>query len=308
MTFTAAVTAGGNPVTTGSVTFKDNGVVLGTVAVNGSGVATFLSSSADLTTLVSAGNPVGTPRSITAVYIGTTQFAGSTSPAYSQTVTKDAATAVLTISTPSIQYSDRETYEVIVTGAAGGPPADGVNVKIGTQVMNGATPVPFVNMGGGTWKATLANHQLLETVPGQLNPNGMNKIVSATYSGATTELHARQPDVQDPECHKGRRAGHLHGTHNGFGGDRNAHRHDQDITADTGDPAWDNSGGNNIAKASVTFFNRATSQVIGVATMTPTDQLTGTASYTWNAPAGTYSVRMFRRRQLLRPATWRPTM
>src|SRR4030095_7767810 len=54
-------------------------------------------------------------------------------------------------SAASLQYSDLETYEVTVTGANGEAPAQGVNFKVGTQVMNGATPVPFVHQGGAVW-------------------------------------------------------------------------------------------------------------------------------------------------------------
>ena len=64
---------GGTP--TGSVTFEDGGSVLGTTALNASGVATFTTS--DLA--------VG-DNSITAVYAGNAAFSRSTSPVFDQTV------------------------------------------------------------------------------------------------------------------------------------------------------------------------------------------------------------------------------
>jgi VCBS repeat-containing protein len=183
ITFTATVTPGA----TGTVTFYDNGTPLGTAPLNGGvpNIASFTSSTT--TALVQAGSPTGTARSITAVYNGDSRFVTSTSAALSQTVNKDGATAALTVSLLTAQYSDMETYEVTVTGAAGAAPAQGVIFKIGTQQMN-ATPQPFVSMGGGIYKATYTG-QLLEEPPapaGQLRPTGTNKIVSATYAGLST--------------------------------------------------------------------------------------------------------------------------
>ena len=69
MTFTATVTGGGNPVTVGTVTFRDGTTVLATIALDGSGQATFTTSSL----------AVGT-HTITATFNGTTNFATSTAP------------------------------------------------------------------------------------------------------------------------------------------------------------------------------------------------------------------------------------
>jgi hypothetical protein len=190
ITFTTTVSgAGGTP--SGTVTFYDNGTPLGTASL-AAGTATFTASAA--TALVQAGSPTGTPRSITAAYSGDAQFAGSTSGTLGQTVNKDAATAVLTVTAVSAKYSDMETYEVTVNSAAGAAPAQGVIFKIGTQQMN-ATPQPFVSMGGGVYKATYTG-PLLEAPPapaGQLRPTGTNKIVSAAYSGLSTNYTLAAP-------------------------------------------------------------------------------------------------------------------
>jgi len=73
VTFTATVLSG---VTTGSVAFHDGAVTLGTVAVNGSGVAI----------LATSGLSAGT-HSITAHFLGTTTYPPSTSSALSQVIT-----------------------------------------------------------------------------------------------------------------------------------------------------------------------------------------------------------------------------
>jgi len=67
VTFTATVTGSG-PTPTGTVTLREGGATLGTSALDGSGVATFV-----INTLSAAGSP----HSITAVYGGDANFAGS---------------------------------------------------------------------------------------------------------------------------------------------------------------------------------------------------------------------------------------
>jgi hypothetical protein len=77
VTFTATVTQNpGSGVPTGTVTFMDGSTTLGTGTLNGSGVATYTTSSL----------PLGA-NSITAVYGGDINNAGSTSPAVTVTVT-----------------------------------------------------------------------------------------------------------------------------------------------------------------------------------------------------------------------------
>jgi ice-binding like protein/Big-like domain-containing protein len=75
VTFTATVTAANGSTPTGSVEFFDNGVALGTVAVDSSGHATLTTSALG----------VGS-HNITAVYLGAPGFLSSTSAALTQTV------------------------------------------------------------------------------------------------------------------------------------------------------------------------------------------------------------------------------
>ncbi|MDO7845075.1 Ig-like domain repeat protein [Hymenobacter sp. M29] len=111
VTFTATVTtAAGTP--TGTVTFSDNGTPLGTGTLNGSGVATFSTSS-----LAGGSHP------ITAVYGGSGSLAGSTSATLTQVVNAPAGPTITTL-TPN-------------SGAVG------TSVTIAGSNLGGATSVSF---------------------------------------------------------------------------------------------------------------------------------------------------------------------
>jgi hypothetical protein len=84
VTFTATVTSGGG-VPGGSVSFYDSNALLGTGTLNGSGIATYITTS--LT--------VGT-HSIKAVYAGNTSFVGSTSDTLTQTVNANPCNTTVT--------------------------------------------------------------------------------------------------------------------------------------------------------------------------------------------------------------------
>jgi hypothetical protein len=91
VTFTATVTPSGSGTPTGTVTFKEGAIILGTGTL-GSGQAQFTTSSLD------AGS-----RLITAVYNGDTNFSGSTSSALSQTV-NPASTTISLASYPNPSF------------------------------------------------------------------------------------------------------------------------------------------------------------------------------------------------------------
>src|SRR5262249_19367707 len=91
VTFTATVTSSTAGTITGTVTFKDGSTTLGSGSVGSGGLATFSTS-----TLSVAGH------SITAVYGGDSNYAGSTSSAVSETVNKATSTSsVITSLSPS---------------------------------------------------------------------------------------------------------------------------------------------------------------------------------------------------------------
>ncbi|HXB74865.1 MAG TPA: Ig-like domain repeat protein [Candidatus Acidoferrales bacterium] len=111
VTFTATVaaTAPGSGVPAGTVNFRNGNATLGTGTLNGSGIATFTTS-----TLA-----VGT-HSITAVYGGSTGFNTSTSLALTQTVNKDATTTTVTSSFNPSVHNQSVTFTATVAANAPG--------------------------------------------------------------------------------------------------------------------------------------------------------------------------------------------
>jgi hypothetical protein len=104
VTFTAMV----SPSTaTGFVTFKDGTTTLGTGTLSG-GKATCATSTL----------PVGT-RSITAVYLGDTDYAGSTSKVLTQTVNKASTTTTVISSAESSTYGQSVTFMAVVSPPTG---------------------------------------------------------------------------------------------------------------------------------------------------------------------------------------------
>jgi hypothetical protein len=99
VTFTATVTAGGNPVTSGSVTFKDGKVILAVVSLNSSGVAAFTISTLS----------VGTHK-ILAVYGGNNNYNGSTSNQVTQVVNSSGA-----VKQPAGTLSGSESKSALLT-------------------------------------------------------------------------------------------------------------------------------------------------------------------------------------------------
>jgi MYXO-CTERM domain-containing protein len=111
-TFTATVTSTGTGSTpTGNVEFKDNGTLLGTVAVSASGVATF--STAAL---------LGGSHTITADYAGDTMHTTATGTV-TQTVDAGPSTTVATSLTNPSVFGQSVTFKATVTGS--GPAATG---------------------------------------------------------------------------------------------------------------------------------------------------------------------------------------
>jgi hypothetical protein len=141
VTFTATVTgSGGTP--TGSVTFRDGATTLGTVVLNGSGVATLTTSS------LSAGS-----HAIAADYGGDATFANSSGTvAGGQIVNQTTAATSLTSSLNPSQFGQSVTFTATVTGS-GGTPTGAVTFK------DGATNLATVPLNGsGT--ATLTTSAL----------------------------------------------------------------------------------------------------------------------------------------------------
>jgi Bacterial Ig-like domain (group 3) len=134
VTFTASVTSGtGTP--TGQVTFKSGKLNLGTGTLS-NGTATYTTQPTQLT--------AGTD-SITAVYSGDSSHATSTSPVFTQTVTKAATTAALSSAPNPSGVNQSVTLTATVAASAGLPVPTG---KV--QFKNGKTILGTVTLSDGT--------------------------------------------------------------------------------------------------------------------------------------------------------------
>ncbi len=156
MTFTATVT-GSSP--TGTVQFKDNGVNLGTPVTLSGGVATLTTSA------LTPGN-----HSITAVYSGDTNNAGSTSPVLTQTVNQAATTTALSSSLNPSQVGQAVTFTATVT-SGGGTPTGTVTFYDGAVVLGTGT------LSGGvatftTSALTLGSHSITAVYGGSTSFTG----------------------------------------------------------------------------------------------------------------------------------------
>jgi hypothetical protein len=127
VTFTATVAATFGGVPNGSVQFKDGNAVIGTAALNASGVAKF--STASLSVGV---------HSMTAVYLGNSNFVGSTSSALQQTVKKAKTTTSLVSSLNPSTKGKPVTFTATVHPASGGAPSGKVTFKDGATVLGSA--------------------------------------------------------------------------------------------------------------------------------------------------------------------------
>jgi hypothetical protein len=162
VTFTATVTGGaGTP--TGTVTFRDGATVLGTVALNGSGQATFTTSSL----------AIGT-HPITATYSGDANFTGSTSATLNQAVNQAGTATTLSSSQNPSTFGQPVTFTATVT--ASGAPTGTVTFTDGGTVLGNVA----IN---GSGVATLTTSSL--------SP-GSHSIV-ATYSGDATFQTSTSP-------------------------------------------------------------------------------------------------------------------
>ncbi|MCX7002046.1 MAG: YDG domain-containing protein, partial [bacterium] len=160
VTLTAAVSPG---VATGTVTFKDGVTTLDTGVLSG-GTATVTTST------LTAGS-----HSLTAVYGGDANVAGSTSPTLIQNVTAagftNTTTTVASSSTPCI-YGNNVTFTATVAPESGGPPSGAVIFTIDGVAQS---PVGVIAAGANA-SATFSTNAL--PVNG-----GVAHTVSAAYNG-----------------------------------------------------------------------------------------------------------------------------
>jgi hypothetical protein len=156
VTFTATVTVGGNPAP-GTVTFKNGHTVIGSATLNGSGVATFTTS-----TLLPNSHTVA------ATYNGTGQLAISFAT-LTQKVSKAPTTTAITGAVPNPStFGQSVTFTAQVTPSPGAPaPTGTVTFKRGSGVLGTGT------LSGGIAQYTTSSTQL---------PGGNLSIV-ASYGG-----------------------------------------------------------------------------------------------------------------------------
>ena len=176
VTFTATVT-GGSGTPTGTVTFKDGAATIGTGTLNGSGVATFATSS--LT--------VGS-HSITAVYGGNGTYNGSTSNTVVQVVKANSTTTLTSSLNPSTS-GQSVTFTATVTGGSGTPTGsvdfkDGATI-IGTGTLNGSGVATFA-----TTSLTVASHNMTAVYNGSgtYNASTSNTVVQVVNAAPSSTL------------------------------------------------------------------------------------------------------------------------
>jgi len=152
VTFTATVSAltSGLPTPTGTVEFFDGSTELGTATLS-SGVATFPS-----TSLTTGAN------SITAQYLGDTNFSGSTSPPVTQTVNQASTTTALVATPNPSVFGQTVSFIATVSPVApgGGTPTGNVQFynavsRIGTvALVNGVATLTFSILPVGSTPVT----------------------------------------------------------------------------------------------------------------------------------------------------------
>lgn len=132
--FTATVSHTGSGTPTGTVAFKNGSTLLGSGTISGAGKASFSSSTLK----------ISTGASITAVYSGDTNFAGSTSPAVVQVVNKaGTSTAIVSSLNPSTSGA-KVTFTATVKSSTTGTPTGSVSFYDGT------TKLGTVSLSSGT--------------------------------------------------------------------------------------------------------------------------------------------------------------
>ena len=150
--FTATVT-GSSGTPSGTITFKNGSNTLGTGTLNGSGVATFSTSSL----------PVGSTHSITAEYGGDVSFVTSTSSTVSQVVNQASTTTALASSANPSLFGQAVTFSATVAATTPGAGTvagsveffDGVT-SLGTVTLfsGSATSAAITNFGVSTHSIT----------------------------------------------------------------------------------------------------------------------------------------------------------
>ena len=150
ITLTATITSGITTEPTGTVTFVDGTVAIGTSSLNGRGVATFSTSNLSLGT-----------HELTAVYSGDGNFAGSTSVVLSQLVQQGSTNTTLNSSANPSALDRSITLTATVSSGGATVPTGSVkfedgNATLGTSSLNGvaAAYLSIAILAAGTHSIT----------------------------------------------------------------------------------------------------------------------------------------------------------
>ncbi len=177
VTFTAAVasTLSGGTTPTGAVTFLDNGNLLATATLDGTGTATFTTS-----TLADGGN------SITAVYSGDSNYLTGTSAPLVQVVQPSSGGITLTASADPVSPGQTFTLMTTVSGSAGTPTGT-VTFMDGDMVLGTATLDDNGLATLDTSLLTAGDHDITASYSGDSNySSGTSSDLTETVTTAST--------------------------------------------------------------------------------------------------------------------------
>src|SRR3989475_94535 len=277
-----------------TISFSVDGTAVGTATTNGSGVATF-------STYDPSGLTAGA-HNVRASFAGQTLFGITYHPGASGTPTLTGNPfATLSVSPISQQYSDPVTFTVTITPARlgnGTLSATSITVSVGTQNMGTLTYSSSLTESGGVLAGTLSNVALLEPVPfgtaptGQMAPGSHTVTAvaggvapSVTIANATTTLTITQEDARVTYAGNMFVGIPLTSTT----GTITLIATIQDITAVTGDPAYDQYPGD-IRNATVTFVDRGNGNAplctAPVLLVNSSDTKTGSVTCTFSGTVG----------------------
>ncbi|MGZ5528506.1 MAG: beta strand repeat-containing protein, partial [Limisphaerales bacterium] len=182
VTFTAtvSVTSPGSGTATGTVTFKDGGTTLGTGSLNGSGQATYATSSLSVAS-----------HSITAEYGGDGNFNTSASSTLTQTVNAASSATLLTSSANPSVVGQSVTFTATV-----GALFPGAGTPTGTVTFkDGATTLGTGTLSGGsatfsTSSLSIASHPITASYGGDGNFNtsassALSQVVNTGHASVT---------------------------------------------------------------------------------------------------------------------------
>ena len=185
LTLQAAVVAGGTPVTRGSVTFYDGSTALAAVQLVSQGVA-YPHGTANYKLVLGPGT-----HSLTAVYAGTNQFAGSSAPAQAVTVALASPPPTSTVIAAS-GSPGAYTLSGTVTTASAIAPTGQVSFldQSNANFLLGSTPLTVASQVNG-WRTLTPLTTASSTygvVVADLNGDGIADLVTSNYGGTTISV------------------------------------------------------------------------------------------------------------------------